>query len=341
MIDWLNLIILLLRLPRLLFRLMESPVITIVIPFKNRAEYLYDTLRSVANQPYRPLSIILVDNDSEDDSWDVCQRFKAEHATDTDLNVVLTREMKRGAAAARNKGLSLCQTEFVYFFDSDDWFDEDFLFSVLPHLHADIDLLAVPTRMVIDGKEHVRQFYNSTSPVLQVLCAHLNTQSMVFRTEFLRKIGGWNETSLVWNDYELGIRVLMAQPRMRWLTERPFHRILIHDDSITGANFSSRVHALCHTLALIASYSRGNDSLHRAVYYRFAIFYGLLKREYRRNVQHDKSAVLFCHNTMQETFRSVTGVDRCLAWFLSTYTAWGGRGTWRIALMFVKAKRQN
>ena len=76
----------------------------------------------------------------------------------------------------------------------------------------------------------------------------LSTQSVVWRTAFLREIGGWNESVLVWNDWELGLRALLATPRMLILPQEGYHQILQHAQSITGETFSSRLTQILHSI---------------------------------------------------------------------------------------------
>mgnify|MGYP006385787821 FL=1 len=51
---------------------------TIIIPVYNRAEKVKPTLASVLAQTYRPLQVVLVNNDSSDDSLSVLQEFQAQ-----------------------------------------------------------------------------------------------------------------------------------------------------------------------------------------------------------------------------------------------------------------------
>ena len=52
-------------------------MITIIIPVYNRAKIVGKTLQSVVAQSYRPLNLILVDNNSSDDSLQVLRNFKS------------------------------------------------------------------------------------------------------------------------------------------------------------------------------------------------------------------------------------------------------------------------
>ena len=77
--------------------------VSIIIPVYNRASVVPATLQSVVAQTYRPLQVVLVDNDSTDDTLQVLETFKKEHPGEG-FNVVITNEAHHTAGAARNRG---------------------------------------------------------------------------------------------------------------------------------------------------------------------------------------------------------------------------------------------
>jgi glycosyltransferase involved in cell wall biosynthesis len=205
--------------------------LTIVIPVYNRENYLERTVQSIFDSGVEVHSLFLVDNNSTDGSLALCRKLAGEH----DCIKVFTAE-KQGAAVARNVGLDHCTTEWVYFFDSDD------IFTGLPRVEneADYDVVCFSTRMVEKkGKEKVRWFPTSAHVENQVLGAFISTVSALYRTAWLREKGlRWNEKLLIWDDWELGARVLLNHPRIKLLHKKVYHRIFLHDDSITGESYA-------------------------------------------------------------------------------------------------------
>lgn len=105
-------------------------LVSIIVPVYNRAHTLPRLFASLQAQLYHPLEIVLVDNNSTDTSLEICQAFAQANASD-ELSIQVTQENTPGAAAARNKGLSIAKGEFVSFFDSDDEMSPDFISSML------------------------------------------------------------------------------------------------------------------------------------------------------------------------------------------------------------------
>ena len=303
--------------------------LTIVVPFLNRSNYLPLTLQSIAETKHRPpLHMILVDNGSTDNSVETCERFAAANQT-SDFRITLASEPTAGAYAARNKGLSLCTTPYIYFFDSDDEFDAEFFTYLTPELkkaaNEQLDLLALTTQQNVSGKTMVRQYRETSDVTAQILISHLATQSMVFRTEFLRHIGGWSAVR-VWDDWELGVRALLHRPRMRWFTEHPFHLIYVHPDSITGANFSSRYEQQLHVLRIVHQQLFSPSDL-QALYYRHCILAGQLLQE------KNSSAAQACERQMDELFPKEKNF---FGRFLKQYVSFGFRGAWKLAFLACK-----
>ena len=96
----------------------------------------------------------------------------------------------------------------------------------MPHATSNCDLIVFPTNLVINGKIKKRSFVASTSVASQILSSTFNTQGMLLRTDFLREIGGWDSRLQVWQDWELGIRLLLHCPRVTFFPERAYH--LLH-----------------------------------------------------------------------------------------------------------------
>lgn len=288
--------------------------VSIIIPVRNRAKYLPRLFRSLTALTYRDVEIVLVDNGSSDASLSMCHAF----AQEASMHVTVLEEPRCGACQARNMGLEYCSSEWVYFFDCDDELSPAFIEDVLSNA-SNADMVAIPTKEDVGGQVRQRSFRPSPSVASQILSSTLNTSGMFFRTAFLRKIGGWDESLGVWQDWELGIRVLLCKPNICWLPKKAYHRIYVHPDSITGASMASNLALRLHTLDVV-EHEIATASARRALFFRYAILNGMLRRE---------------GSAMRAKYISVTWPCRLLGRFLELYTAMGGRGAWRIALMFV------
>ncbi|MCQ2258621.1 MAG: glycosyltransferase family 2 protein [Bacteroidaceae bacterium] len=299
--------------------------ITIIVPVKNRRKYLDKTLSTITSSSVAPREIILVDNGSTDGSYEFCMDFTTKRD-----NAKLLRQDKQGASAARNKGLEECQTEWVHFFDSDDEYDSDFIDTISKKDVSQYDMIVVPTKMRLsNGAIRIRDFIASGNPATQILGNVLNTQGMVFRTDFLKRIGGWNEDCMIWNDWELGLRALLNKPRVLWIEDKAFHTINLHEDSITGSSYSSRYASIISTLNIA---KREIESMEKDMVYplflRTNIFIGKIQSEQK---DESEAATMAMKDFMANAF-DFGGIKSIIGNLLRTYSKHGGRGAWRIAL---------
>ena len=320
--------------------------LTIVIPYFNREQFLPRTFRSLERSTRRAARLIFVDNGSQDGSRALCEDFARRHP---EQDILLLSESRSGAAIARNTGLAEVKTPWTYFFDSDDELSPRFIEqmeqTLKEHAEQNFDVIAFRTVMVHpDGSMTQRQSMFNESATDQILMSQLVTQNLFVRTDFLRRIGGWNEQLREWDDWELGIRVLVGGGKVLWLRDCAYHRIYLHPDSLTGKNFLTTCRgidvAMQSVLNLCRERKKGrmdtpkSSSICRALAFRYALLSGILLREGGRI-----ASLRFWSRALQCASAACgSKVPRSLRLplaFFRAYTSRGGRGAWRLARLFV------
>ena len=221
--------------------------VTVIIPVYNRATVVPATLQSVVEQTYRPLQVVLVENNSTDDTLRVLDNFKKEHPGEG-FNVVITNEEHHTAGAARNRGFEHATGEWVLFFDSDDLMDEHLVESYVKVIERaqkkgrQLDLISTRSTLIFpDGSQRQAPFHKRDLFAQHILHGQLATQRYAVRREFFAATDGWNINLPGWNDWELGLRLLLARPHVAFMGGKS--RVTINHngaDSITGTEFHSR-----------------------------------------------------------------------------------------------------
>ena len=224
----------------------------------------------------------------------------------------------------------------------------------------DYDMIAVPIRQSVNGKEQVRTFIPSDDPRVQILAGVLNTPSMVFRTSFLKDIGAWNTACRIWDDWELGMRAILHQPKILWYTERAFHHIRIHADSITGESFSQSYKQLIRTLTAAVNNLQSSilqplshyhaqhlgcifphlDRLNYSLYLRTCILLGQMQNEKmtgkcKKYKMASKALTIFKNDNF-----APNSTHRVAGNMLRIYTMLGGRGAWKLALAISQSEKK-
>lgn len=90
----------------------ELPKVSVIIPFYNGKQWLYEAIESVLTQTYPNIEIILVNDGSKEDITELIEKYAGK--------IRYFYQTNKGVAAARNWGMSQASGDFIAFLDSDD-----------------------------------------------------------------------------------------------------------------------------------------------------------------------------------------------------------------------------
>ncbi|OUP56312.1 hypothetical protein B5F14_09775 [Faecalitalea cylindroides] len=93
--------------------------VSVIIPIYQVEKYLERCIKSVINQSYKNIEIILIDDGSTDHCPTICDEYAQK-----DSRIIVIHKQNGGLSSARNSGLSACSGDYVSFIDSDDYIDE-------------------------------------------------------------------------------------------------------------------------------------------------------------------------------------------------------------------------
>lgn len=215
--------------------------ISVIIPVYNREDLVVRTLDSIYAQTYRPIELIVVDNNSTDSSVKTVERWKEGHRN-SDFNIILTHETKRGAANARQTGFTKASADVVMFFDSDDVMRPELITKVMEKFrtYPKVDMVYWQTSVLTpDGRTIPKRFSSSNLLRRHLFNGMLCTISYAVKTDYFKKCGGWNTTLTGWDDWELGLRLLLNNPILEAIPQ-PLVIIYPQTESITGTDFKSK-----------------------------------------------------------------------------------------------------
>ena len=94
------------------------PEISIIIPVYNSEKYLPKCLEALANQTFKDIEIICINDGSKDKSLEILNQF-----AEQDSRFKVFTQKNSGPAAARNQGLQNASGKYLMFCDSDDWYE--------------------------------------------------------------------------------------------------------------------------------------------------------------------------------------------------------------------------
>lgn len=186
----------------------NNPMVSVVIPTYNRADTVARAIRSVLTQTFEDWELVVVDDDSADDTEKVVASFG-----DSRIHYI-RHEHNRGQSAAQNTGIQSSRGTYVAFLDSDDEWLPEKLAKVLDRFEASTNDVG----LVYSGKKLVTEagrMLKVRSPTLQGdVCKHLlewdfigSCSRVVVRRSILELVGGFDEQLVNCQDWDLWIRV--------------------------------------------------------------------------------------------------------------------------------------
>ena len=116
----------------------DFPTVSIIAPVYNMSRYLPEFVDSVRAQTYKNFELILVDDGSIDDSYNLCKSYASQ-----DPRIIAVHQENAGVSSARNKGLELARGKWISFVDPDDYIVPNFLETILSDVEKDSDIQLV------------------------------------------------------------------------------------------------------------------------------------------------------------------------------------------------------
>jgi len=150
---------------------MEKPLISIIIPVYKVEKYLEKCIKSVLDQTYKNIQIILVDDGSPDNCGNICDNYAK-----IDNRIEVIHKANGGLSEARNVGLKVARSEYIGFVDSDDYVSNEMFENLYNTLISnDVDVSICNFYTVINNKNIIKnadngvEIYNKLEILKEIL----------------------------------------------------------------------------------------------------------------------------------------------------------------------------
>ncbi|MCI8372589.1 MAG: glycosyltransferase family 2 protein [Lachnospiraceae bacterium] len=131
---------------------MEKSKVTIIVPVYNIENYLPHSVKSIQQQTYSNLEIILIDDGSSDNSGLLCDQY-----ANSDNRIHVIHKENSGLSDARNTGIDNATGEFLLFIDGDDYIDKEMVQLLLERLQNDHTDLALCDLIKVDETGNITE----------------------------------------------------------------------------------------------------------------------------------------------------------------------------------------
>ncbi len=187
-----------------------APIVSVVMPIYNSENYLADSIESILGQTFSNWELICVDDGSTDGSLELLRRY-----TNADTRVRVISRPNTGVTRARNDGMALAQGKYIAVMDSDDVSLAERLLQQLTYMEAHPDCVALGAAVRVVGpdllpiNDEFKPLDHETidRETMAGAGAAIRQPVAMFRTEAIRKVGGYREELYTHEETDLYLRL--------------------------------------------------------------------------------------------------------------------------------------
>lgn len=213
----------------------KPPLVSVIVPAYNVAEYIGDALNSVLAQTFTDYEIIVINDGSPD--TEALERVLAPYMS----RIVYLKQENSGVSAARNTGIKAARGSLIAFLDGDDSWLPHYLEVQVPRIQADPTIDVLYPNMVMfgdasDAGEEFMTIFPSNGEVTfeRLLLQECNVSNCsIARREALMRAGLFDESLRSVEDFDLWLRVIKHGGRIAYHRE-VLGRYRRRSDSLTA-----------------------------------------------------------------------------------------------------------
>ena len=269
----------------------ELPLVSILIPAYNAADWIADTIRSAMAQTWPRTEIIVVDDGSKDETVAIAQQFEAH-------GVRVVGQKNQGASAARNTAFSQCRGDYIQWLDADDLLAPDKVARQMELVRQGVGkrtLLSSPWGRFMYRPNRAQfietPLWRDLTPVEWLLCkmeqnVYMQTATWLVSRELTEAAGPWDTRLLGDDDGEYFCRVLLASEGVRFVSNaRVYYRAFQFNSLSYVGRFPSKIEAHWLSMKLHIQYLRSleeSSRVHRAcvAFLRDSLIYFFPERQH-------------------------------------------------------------
>lgn len=167
--------------------IMDNVEISIIVTVYNRENTISRALQSIEEQTFKDFEVIIVDDESTDNSSRICQNFCAKK-----LNWKFFKLKHVGVAKAREYAIQNASGKYIAFLDSDDFFEKNFLEVSMNNIN-DSDILICNYKLFYNKFKANNIFFHQSgtfnkSYILRKIVSDLSIKSFLWNKIFKRKL---------------------------------------------------------------------------------------------------------------------------------------------------------
>ena len=209
----------------------ESPLVTIITPSFNQAEYLEETIQSVLNQTYSNIEYMVIDGGSQDGTLEIIKKHEKKLAR-------WISEKDKGQTDAINKGFALAKGQILGWINSDDTLLPNAVEEAVAYLQENpqVGLVYGDANYIDEHSQVIGKFPAAQTDLARLRrgYVHIPQQASFFRKCLWDQVSPLDDSFYFAMDYDLWTR-LAAISELRYLPGCLWGNFRLHADAKTIA----------------------------------------------------------------------------------------------------------
>ncbi len=208
-----------------------KPVLTIIIPTYNRADFLKESIESVLSQTFTDFELIVVDDGSTDHTGEMMRQFPEIQYVPCPVN--------SGVSHARNLGIGMARGRYSCFLDSDDLWVKNKLEAQIRWMEAHANCQVCYTDEIwirkgvrVNPMNKHRKYSGDIFAQALPLCI-VSPSSVLMRSTLFDEVGTFDEAMEVCEDYDLWLRISLKYP-VHFIEEKLIVKRGGHEDQLSA-----------------------------------------------------------------------------------------------------------
>lgn len=201
------------------------PLVSIITPSFNQAQFLEQTIQSVLGQDYPQIEYIIVDGGSTDGSVGMIKKYEGRLAW-------WISEQDQGQTDAINKGFAHSKGEVLAWINSDDTYNPRAVGQAVKYLieNPDVAMVYADCNFINEAGQVIGKFNSKQTDYrrLREGYVHIPQQTMFFRAKYWQELGPLDPSFYFAMDYDLWTRIASKAP-IKYLAGQTWANFRIHD----------------------------------------------------------------------------------------------------------------
>jgi glycosyltransferase involved in cell wall biosynthesis len=129
------------------------PMVSVIVPVYNAEKYVEECIKSILNQDYSNIELIIVNDGSTDNSYEICKMI-----SEKDERIQLYDRNNCGVGRTRNFGIEKASGKYITFVDADDFLDKNMIRRMVDEAEEnDAEVVVAGFRRVTEAGEIVHE----------------------------------------------------------------------------------------------------------------------------------------------------------------------------------------